>query len=178
MEKKKIVNQMIDVHKKAFDDCFSTILTLQNQAAKLVKTFVDHVPGMSDEGKKVIDQCTDSYNKGIDDLKKAIDEGYAKVEAFLSHNEMIIFKEHVEKMFNAFSNQGNWMPQHLNNTMEKLVANYKNGNDEFKKYVDDNIWCIKYFSPVFSKPQTHTEKQTKAKTEPKTKPKTKTNKKK
>ena len=156
---------MIGMHKKAFDNCFSTILTLQDQAEKLVKNFVDHAPGMSDEGKKVIDQCTDSYNKGLVDLKKAMDEGYAKVEAFFDNNAMVMFQEHIEKMFNTFSNQGNWMPQDLNKAMGKLIANYKNGSDEFKKYVEENIWCMKYFSPVANKPQakTKTKPQTKKK---------------
>jgi hypothetical protein len=170
MEKKKILNQMIDLHRAAFDNCFSTIITLKDQEDKLVKTFVDHVPGMSDEGKKVIGQCTDSYNKGLDDLKQSLDEGYAKVEAFFNSNAMLMFQDHIEKMFNAFSNQRNLMPQDLNKIMEKLTANYKNGSDKFKKYVDENIWCLKYFLPVAIK--TQIKPQTQTKPQPQIKPKT------
>ena len=167
MGKKKIVSQMIDLHKTAFDNYFSTILKLNDPAEKLVKTFFDHVPGTSDEGKKVIDQCIDSYNKGFDDLKQALDEGYAKVEASFDNNAMLMFQDYIKKMFNVFLNQRNWMPQDLNKTMGKLAVNYKNGSDEFNKYVDENIRCMKYFFPVTNKTQT------KPKTQIRTKPKTK-----
>ena len=85
MENKEIVKQMMDFHKSLVENSFSTTAKYQNQTEKLLKTFVDHIPGISDEGKKVIDQWSDAYKKGIDDLKKIIDEGYAKVGEFLEN---------------------------------------------------------------------------------------------
>jgi hypothetical protein len=171
MENKKIVNQMIDLHKKAFDQCFSTILTLQEQTENLVKTYLNHVPGISDEGIKVLDQCTGSYNKGLEELKKAIDEGYTKFEEFLDNTAMVTFRDQTGKMFDAFLNQKNYMPEEAKKVFEKLFVNYMNGSEEFKKYVDENIWCLKHFPPVAGKPQPQT--KTKAKIQPKAKPKTK-----
>ena len=60
------------------------MVMLQDQAEKLLKTFVEQTPGMSDEGRKVLDQWVSVYKKGRDDFKKAMDEGYAKVEDFFS----------------------------------------------------------------------------------------------
>jgi gas vesicle protein len=156
MENKEIVKQMIDFHKTSFENCFSMMVMIQDQAEKLFKTFVDETPGMSDESKKVMYQWSSAYKKGLEDLKKAIDEGRTKVEAFFDNNAMAIFQDQAEKMFNSYLNQANWMPPDLKKTMEELAVTYRKGCDEFKKYVDENIWRMKNFSPITKKSQTKT----------------------
>ncbi|HVN72401.1 MAG TPA: hypothetical protein VMU10_10315 [Desulfomonilia bacterium] len=81
---KDMANQIIRFYKTTFDNSFSTMVMLQDQAEKLVRTFVEQAPGMSDEGRKVLDQWVGVYKKGRDDFKKAMDEGYEKVEDFFS----------------------------------------------------------------------------------------------
>jgi anti-sigma28 factor (negative regulator of flagellin synthesis) len=159
MDNKKMVKQMIDLHKTSFGNCFSTMVTLQDQAEKLMKTFVDHTPGISDEGKKVIDQWTDAYKKGVDDLKKAIDEGYYKVDEFFNSNAMVMLQDYTEKMFDAFLNQRNWMPIDLKKTMEELTATYKNGCDDFKKQVDESVQRMGKIFPANDKTQTNNKQQ-------------------
>lgn len=159
MDNKEIIKQMIDFHKTSFETCFSTMVTLQNQAEKLMKTFVDHTPGISDESKKMVNQWSDAYQKGINDLKQAIDEGYAKVETFFDNNTMVTFQDQAEKVFNYFLNQANWMPQDLKKTTEELAATYKKSCDEFKKYVDENVWRLENFYPIANKSQTNTKKK-------------------
>jgi hypothetical protein len=158
MDNKEIVKQMIDFHKASFENCFSMMVMIQSQADKLLKTFVDQTPGMSDEGKKVINQWSGIYKKGIDDLKKAMDQGYTKVEKFFDQDAMAVFQEQAEKMFNAYLSQINWMPPDLNKTMEELASTYKKGCEEFKKYVDENIWRMQNFSPNVTKPRKRTKK--------------------
>jgi gas vesicle protein len=156
MDNKKMIKQMIDFHKTSFGNCFSTMVTLQDQAEKLMKTFVDHAPGMSDESKKVMYQWSSAYKKGIEDFKKAIDEGYTKVEAFFDNNAIAMFQDQAEKMFNSYLNQANWMPPDLKKTMEELAVTYKKGCDEFKKYVDENVRRMENFSPITNKSQAKT----------------------
>jgi hypothetical protein len=151
MDNNKLVKQMIDLHKTSFMNSFSAIVTLQSQAEKFMKTLVEHTPGMSDEGKKVIDQWTDTYKKGIDDLKKAIDEGYDKVEEFFDNNVMNMFKDQNENTFNFFLNQKNWMPLDLNKTMGELNAMYKKGYEDFKKNLDENVQGMGNFFPAAKK---------------------------
>jgi polyhydroxyalkanoate synthesis regulator phasin len=79
---KDMAKQVIQFYKTTFDNSFGTLVMLQDQAEKLLKTFVEQTPGMNDEGRKVLDQWTSVYKKGRDDFKKAMDEGYAKVEDF------------------------------------------------------------------------------------------------
>jgi hypothetical protein len=159
VDNKEIMKRMIDLHKTSFENCFSTMVALQNHTEKLMKTLVDHTPGMNNGAREVMDKWTDAYKKGRDDFKKAVDEGYVKVEEFFDSDTMIMFQDKTKKMFDVLFNQSNWMPQDLNKIMEKLAANYKNGSDEFKKYFDENIWCLKYFSPFASKSQTDTKQK-------------------
>lgn len=79
---KDMAKQVVQFYKTTFDNSFSTMVMLQEQAEKLMKTFIVQVPGMSDEGKKVLDQWMGAYKKGREDFKKAMDEGYSKVDEF------------------------------------------------------------------------------------------------
>jgi gas vesicle protein len=159
MDNKEMVKQAIDFHKQSFENCFSMMVTIQGQAEKLMKTFVDQTPGMSDEGKKVMNQWKDACKKGIDDFKKAIDEGYARVETFFDSNTTANFHDQAENMFNSYLNQANWMPPDLKKTMEDFTATYKKSCDEYKKYVDENVWRMVNFSPTAKKSQTKTKKK-------------------
>jgi polyhydroxyalkanoate synthesis regulator phasin len=159
MENKEIVKQMIDFHKTSFENYFSMMVMLQDQTEKFLNTCVNKSPGMSDESKKVMDRWVGGYKKSRDDFKKAIDNGYAKVEAFFDYNAILRFQDETEKMFNIFLNQANWMPQDFKKAMEELAATYKKGRDEFKKYVDENIRRVEDFYSTAKKPQTKTKKQ-------------------
>jgi hypothetical protein len=74
MENKIIAKHMIDLHKISFENSFSTMVMLQDHAEKLLKDFIDRVPGMSNEGRKIIDQWNSVYKKRREDFKKAMDE--------------------------------------------------------------------------------------------------------
>jgi len=154
-----MVKQAIDFHKKSFENCFSMMVTIQGQAEKLMKTFVDQAPGISDEGRKVMNQWKDACKKGIDDFKKAIDEGYARIEAFFENDTMAKLQDQAENMFNSYLNQANWLPPDFKKTVDDLTSTYKKSCDEFKKYVDENIRRMVNFPSANTKSQTGTKKQ-------------------
>jgi gas vesicle protein len=158
MDSKKMMKQMIDMHKTSLKNGFSTMALLQNQAEKLMKTLVDHTPGISDEGKKVVEQWTDAYKKGLDDLMKAVDDGYEKIEEFINSSAMSMFQDQTEKMFDAFLNQKAWMPVDLKKTMEELTATYTKGCEDFKKRLDENIKQMGNFYAPAEKTQTKDKK--------------------
>lgn len=159
MDNKEMIKQAIDFHKKSFENCFSMMVTIQGQAEKLMKTFVDQTPGISDEGKKVMNQWKDACKKGMEDFKKAIDEGYTRIEAFFENSTMASFQNQAENMFNSYLNQANWMPPDLKKTMEEFATTYQKSCEEFKKYVDENVWRMINFSSTATKSQTKTKKQ-------------------
>lgn len=110
MDNREIVEQMIDFHKKSFENCFLLMASIQNQTEKIFKSFVEQTPGISKEMIKVMDEWNAAYKQGIEDFKKTMDKGYAKVEDFLDNNAILTFQEQTEKMFNAFSNQRSFTP--------------------------------------------------------------------
>jgi hypothetical protein len=81
---KDMAKQVIQFYKTTFDNSFSTMVMLQEQADKLMKTFMDQAPWMNDDARKVLNQWTGVFQKGRDDYKKAMDEGYKKVEDYFN----------------------------------------------------------------------------------------------
>lgn len=148
MENDEKVKQIINLQKRSFYNCFSTMVMLQDQAEKLLKNFVDHIPGMSDEGKRAIDQWNSAYKKSRDDYMKAVEDGYAKVESFFNYyNAMVMFEEQTKGLFK------NWIPQDFKKTMDEILAMHKKNRDEFKKYIGENTQNLQDFFLVTNKPQ-------------------------
>jgi hypothetical protein len=154
MEKNQLVKQMINLQKTTFDSYFSMIIKLQDQAEKLVRAFTDQTPCMSDESKKALENWNAAYKKQRDDFKKAVDQGYSRMESFFDCNAMEMFQEQTEKMFSNFLQQSSWMPKDFKKATEELSAMYKNGHEEFKKYIDDNIRRVGNLHSTAEKQQT------------------------
>ncbi|HNY49531.1 MAG TPA: hypothetical protein PLV50_02120 [Smithella sp.] len=157
MDNREIVKQMMDWHKKSFGSCFSTMVNLQNQAEKIMTTFVDLTPGITDEGKKVMEQVNSMYKKNRDEFKKAVDEGYDKLEDLFDNDTVAMFQEQTQKMFDLFG-QKNWMPFDFKKTMEDWTAVYQKSFDEFKKQVDENIKSMGNFYSAADKQQKKSKK--------------------
>ena len=84
MDNLQIAKQMINFNKTAFDNSFMAMLTIQEQNAKMVNTFLEQATWMPEEGKKVIRNWVDAYRKGCEDFKKSADESYKKVDEFFA----------------------------------------------------------------------------------------------
>ena len=84
MEPNFMLKQMLDFNKTAYDNSFSAMLTIQEQNAKMVNTFLEQATWMPEEGKKLIREWVNAYKKGCEDFKKAADENYRKVDEFFA----------------------------------------------------------------------------------------------
>jgi len=84
MEPNAMLKQMLDFNKTAFDNSFTAMLTIQEQNAKMVNTFLEQAAWMPEEGKKLIRNWVDTYKKGYEDFKKAADDNYKKVDEFFA----------------------------------------------------------------------------------------------
>lgn len=144
MDKKELAKKMINLNRKAFEDYFSTIVALQLQAENVIN-FFHYFPVISDEGKKFLEHRVFVYKKWIDDLKKAADEGFVKIETFIDNNASLIFRDYNDKVFNSFFNQMYRIPQDLKDNMLDLAEKYRVGCDEFNKYFNDSIRRMGYF---------------------------------
>jgi polyhydroxyalkanoate synthesis regulator phasin len=84
MEPNLLLKQMLEFNKTAFDNSFNAMLTIQEQNAKMVDTFVEQATWMPEEGKKLIRDWVNAYKKGYKDFKKTADENYKKVDEFFA----------------------------------------------------------------------------------------------
>jgi hypothetical protein len=159
MEKQKIIEKIIDLHKAFFENYFSMMVMVQDQTENLLKPYIDRFPGMSDENKKNLEQWINEYKKSRDEFKKAIDKGYARAETFFDCNAILKFQEQNEKIFNDFLKQATWMPEDFKKATEELAAAYKDNLGNFKKYVEEQVNHVEDFSSSNLKPRKKTNKQ-------------------
>lgn len=82
MDQKQTVKQMLDFNKKAFDNAFSTLSSLQDETESLMTRFMDKSNWITPEGKKIYSQMTDSYRKGRNDFKTIADENYRRASEY------------------------------------------------------------------------------------------------
>lgn len=83
MDHQLTVKQMIEMNKAAFETTFNTVALLQDQLQMMGNLAIEQAQWIPTEGKKVSDEWMNACRKGRDNFKKAMDEGFAKAEAFL-----------------------------------------------------------------------------------------------
>ena len=84
MEPLKMAKQMIDFQKATFDNTFSAMVMLQEQTERMVQTLMGQATFLPDEGKKMLNEWVQSFKKGREEFKKAVDESFGKVEAYFA----------------------------------------------------------------------------------------------
>lgn len=83
MDQKTMVKQAFEFQKSTWDSMYQSMVTLQDQAEKSVGLFLDRVPWMPEESKKIVLEWGHMYKKGREDLKRVVDDGYDKMESYL-----------------------------------------------------------------------------------------------
>jgi phage-related minor tail protein len=84
MEQKQMVRQIIEFNKFAFDNAFSGMVMLQDQAEKMTNSFLEQVNVLPEEGKKITTQWMSAYKKGCDEFKKTVDDNFKKAEELIA----------------------------------------------------------------------------------------------
>jgi hypothetical protein len=93
MEPVKIAKQMIEFQKATFDNSFSAMGMVQDQAERMISMGLEQAAWLPEEGRKAIDAWVKSYKKGREDFKKIVDENFSKVEQFFAGTEKAKKKE-------------------------------------------------------------------------------------
>jgi hypothetical protein len=83
MDPNKLMKQMVDFNKATFDNTFNAITMLQDQMERMSSMFLEQTPALPEEGKKAVKEWLKAYKTGREEFKKAVDEGYKKLEGFL-----------------------------------------------------------------------------------------------
>lgn len=79
-----MIKLMMSLNKTAFDNTFNTLTLMQDQTERIVNTFIDQATWFPKEGKRVVDEWTNSYKRGRDNYKASLDESFKRVDDFFS----------------------------------------------------------------------------------------------
>ena len=79
METEKFAKQMIDFQKTTFDNTFTAVTMLQDQAERMVNTVIVQATWLPEESRQVIDEMVGAYKKGRTDFKGVMDENFEKM---------------------------------------------------------------------------------------------------
>lgn len=88
MDNKLIAKQLVEFHKSTFDNTFKSLAILQEQAEKMVNTFLQQATWLPAEGKDAIKEWVNIYSKARVEFKNAADKNYKKVEEYFAVTEV------------------------------------------------------------------------------------------
>jgi hypothetical protein len=87
MEASKIAKQMIEFQKATFNNAFTALVMVQEQTEAMFNSLMVQMPGMPDEGKKIVKEWAEAYKGGRETFKKSVDEGFTKLESFFGESQ-------------------------------------------------------------------------------------------
>ena len=79
-----MAKQMIDFQKTAFDNTYNAVTMLQDHTEMVSNALLEQANWLPEEGRRVTGQWTETYKKGRNDLKTAMDENYNKLTGLLA----------------------------------------------------------------------------------------------
>ncbi len=84
----RMAKQVIEFQKATFDNTFNAITMVQDQTEqafnKLLGTGMWPLP---EEGKKAVNEWVQTFKKGREEFKKAMEDGFQKVEHFFNQEK-------------------------------------------------------------------------------------------
>ena len=83
MNSKQIIKHLTDFSKTVFNNNFELSVTLQNETDSLMKKILDEHTWIPKQGKDLINDWLNNYQKVRDECMSAIDEYYKKVAAYV-----------------------------------------------------------------------------------------------
>ncbi len=144
METEKLTEQIMDFHRAAFDTNFDAMAMLQEQTEKTFQTSLEQTFWIPKEGTRMIDEWLESYKKGRDDFKKAVDENFQKInlegEGAGAMEEMITqVQRDIDLMGSrlAAMEKRDWPREVVNTLLKKKTLTAKEDLKPLKKTLND-----------------------------------------
>jgi polyhydroxyalkanoate synthesis regulator phasin len=78
-----MIKQILDFNKKAFDDSFNAVVTVQEHAEKMARIFFEKSSFFPEEGKKIVEDWVHTYRNGLDEFRTNVDSRFELVEKYL-----------------------------------------------------------------------------------------------
>jgi hypothetical protein len=83
MDSSQFVKQTLGFQKTIFDNSFSAMIVIQDQTEKMMNSYLDQLPWVTDESKSSMKASVDMAKKARDDFKTAVEDGFKKFEEML-----------------------------------------------------------------------------------------------
>jgi polyhydroxyalkanoate synthesis regulator phasin len=84
MQQQQVVQQMMEFGQSAWDQAFNTMTLVQDHTEKLVNLSLEQAALLSKEGKKAASEWLKACKEGRETFKKAVDESFQKMAAWLA----------------------------------------------------------------------------------------------
>ena len=84
MEPQQVLNQIMEFNKAAFNNTVNVMTLVQEQTERMITLSLEQTALLPKEGKKVMTDWLKAYRQGGETFKKAVDDSYKTVEAFLA----------------------------------------------------------------------------------------------
>ena len=84
MDQKQIFKQMLEFNQTAFNNTFNAITLLQGQFEQATKTVLEQADWLPAEGRKAIENWTETYKSACQTFKQQVDDSYKQVEKFFA----------------------------------------------------------------------------------------------
>jgi len=78
-----MIRQILDFNKKAFDDSFNVVITVQENTEKMTRIFWEKSSLIPEEGKKMVEDWAHTYRNGLEEFRTSVDERFKLVENYL-----------------------------------------------------------------------------------------------
>ncbi len=78
-----MAKQMIDFQKTAIENTYNAVTMLQDHTEMVSNTLFEQANWVPEEGRRVAGQWTETFKKGRNDLKAAMDDNYDKLSGML-----------------------------------------------------------------------------------------------
>jgi len=79
----KMIKQVLDFNKKAFDDSFKAIVAVQEHTEKMMCVFWEKSTFFPAESQKVVGDWVKAYKNGLGELKENVDSRFKLIEDYL-----------------------------------------------------------------------------------------------
>ena len=85
METTQFAKRTLGFQKTILDNTFNALIMVQDQTEKMINSYLNQLPQVTEDGKKSMQASIDMAKKARDDYKKSIDDGFNKIEELLEN---------------------------------------------------------------------------------------------
>lgn len=84
MDQKEMFLQLVNFNKKAFENTFNALVVFQDQSETMFKGMLAQANWLPEDNKAAVGDWVKTYKKSREDFRKSVDDGFKKLEGFLT----------------------------------------------------------------------------------------------